>query len=223
MKESELYEPVKQFLLNKGCSEVYAEVGTYDVLGIQGAVNIIVEMKTTLNFKVIDQALRAMHSAQYVYIAVPYRKGGLPRSVDMILRQNKIGLLYIRDGVVTVEVTARFNHLATKKKGHLSLRKIIRPYQHELVGGVKSGELKTDYSNTIDIIRSYLRYSRRGRWTTIDDILENCETHYATPRPSVMATLREKWNEDWVESRKVGRKVEFRYKGDDKNVEKVGL
>lgn len=51
MKESELYAPVKQFLLKKGCTEVYAEVGNFDVLGILGAVNIIVEMKTTLSFK----------------------------------------------------------------------------------------------------------------------------------------------------------------------------
>ena len=35
MKESELFEPVKKFLIEQGCSEVYGEVMNCDVLGIQ--------------------------------------------------------------------------------------------------------------------------------------------------------------------------------------------
>lgn len=222
MKESTLYEPVKRFLLRSGCSDVYAEVGNYDVLGLHGTVNFIVEMKTSLNFKVIDQALIALKSAQYVYIAVPQRKGQVPKSVQLLLKQYRIGLLYVDGQEVTVMVPARYSRTATKNNGHLTIRNCIRPYQDELIGGVKSGEKKTDYSVTIDAIRSFLRYSRRGRWTTVEQILDCCETHYANPRPSVMATLRAEWNKDWVETRKVGRKIEFRYKGDGDSDETTG-
>lgn len=216
MKETELYEPVKQFLLNQGCSEVYAEVGTYDVLGIQSACNIIVEMKTTLNFKVIDQALYAVGDAEYVYIAVPYRKASIPSSVNFILTQNKIGLLYVKDDEVSIQIPARFQHVRRKRNRGKPIRHLIKEYQHELIGGSKSGENKTDYSVMISQIKTYLQYSRRSKWTPIEEILDKCEIYYANPRPSVIATLRADWNKDWVESRKVGRKIEFRYKGDDK-------
>jgi hypothetical protein len=49
MKESDLFEPVKNYLIEViGCSQVYGEVGNCDVLGISGALNIIVELKKTL-------------------------------------------------------------------------------------------------------------------------------------------------------------------------------
>lgn len=222
MRETELFEPVKAFLMKTGCTEVYGEVANYDVLGIQGVVNTIVEMKTTLSFKVIDQALYARTAAQYVYIAVPHRKGELPCSVREILTANKIGLLYIKDGRATVQIPARFNRVANRMRGERSIRRHIRSFQHELVGGVKSGEKKTDYSVTMENIQRYLRFNRRGRWTTVDDILLSCETHYANPRPSVMATLKEKWNQDWVEMRKTGRKLEFRYKPEADSEQSAG-
>jgi len=43
VKESDLFAPVKQFLLEKiGCEKVYAEVLKYDVVGTIGNHNIIV-------------------------------------------------------------------------------------------------------------------------------------------------------------------------------------
>ncbi|MER2458282.1 hypothetical protein ABS751_10470 [Bacillus subtilis] len=57
MKESDLFEPVKSFLIKNGCSKVYGEVLGCDVFGINGVCDIVVELKTTLSFKLIDQAL----------------------------------------------------------------------------------------------------------------------------------------------------------------------
>lgn len=212
MKETMLFEPVKQFLISKGCSDVFAEVGTFDVLGIHGSVDILVEMKTTLNFKVIDQALSATTYGHYVYIAVPKRKGEIPVSVRQILTTNRIGLLYVEDEKVKVMIPAKYNRVIMKRKSGFRLRNLIKSFQHELVGGAKSGDQKTEYSNTMDAVRSFLKYPRRGEWTTIDEILEVCETHYSNPKPSLSATLRKPWNADWIETRKNGRKLEFRYK-----------
>ena len=93
MKESELYEPVKKFGLEQGCSEVYGEVMNCDVLGIHGEINYIVEMKTSLSFRLIDQALKRVRLGQYVYIAIPRRKQAIPRCVKEILTSYKIGLI----------------------------------------------------------------------------------------------------------------------------------
>ncbi|WCF11518.1 hypothetical protein NDS46_31670 (plasmid) [Paenibacillus thiaminolyticus] len=58
MKESELFEPIKGYLIDVvGCSKVYGEVGSCDVLGVSGYVNVIVELKTSLSFKVMKQQL----------------------------------------------------------------------------------------------------------------------------------------------------------------------
>ncbi|MGF9814306.1 hypothetical protein [Bacillus toyonensis] len=79
LKESDLFAPVKSFLIENGCSNVYGEVLGCDVLGLHGTCDIIVELKTTLSFKLIDQALDRLNYGHYVYIAIPQRKGQIFR------------------------------------------------------------------------------------------------------------------------------------------------
>ena len=75
----------------------------------------------------------------------------------------------------------------------------------------KKGEGVTSYSITIDKIKAYMR-SREDDWVTVDEILEHCETHYRNPRASVTATLKEKWNQDWCETKLENRRRVFRIK-----------
>lgn len=213
MKESDLFEPVKQFLINEvGCSAVYGEVANCDVLGIHGKSNVIVELKTSLSFKVIEQALDRLHSAQYVYVAVPKPKT-ISRLARSILQQNKIGLLLINERKqIERNIPARFNRVRNYKS---NIRKLIRSYHETQVGGVKSGEGETEYSITIQRIKEYLqrtrRFDRSEGWVSVEQILEHCETHYSNPKPSVMATLQANWNRSWCESKVEGRKRYFRY------------
>lgn len=213
MKESDLFEPIKRYLLEEvGCSAVYGEVANCDVLGIHGPSNIVVELKTTLSFKVIEQALDRVHSAQYLYVAVPKPKS-ISRLARSILMQNKIGLLLIdKNNQVERIIPARFNRI--RHKGS-SIRRHIRSYHETQKGGVKSGEGETDYSVTIKTIKEYLQrirlWGKKDGWVTVDEILEHCETHYSRPKPSVMATLQAHWNRSWCESKVEGRKRYFRF------------
>lgn len=207
LKESELFEPVKKLLLKNGCEKIYGEVGTCDVLGIQGVCNIIVELKTSLSFKVIDQAIERLRIGHYVYIAIPKRKNAVPYCVKELLRIHNIGLIEVGKRSARVSIPARFNRLANKRKAYRRIRRLIKPYSETQLGGVKSGEAVTDYSLTIKSIKAFMS---KEDWVTVDDILEHCETHYKQPKPSVMATLQEKWNEDWCESKKIGTKRFFR-------------
>lgn len=102
MKESDMYEPVKQFLLNAlDCDRVVAEVFDFDVLGLCGDHhNVIVEMKRGLNFKVIQQAMRAKQYAHWVYVAVirPTKRSDEHTWVyETLLKPHGIGLLYVND------------------------------------------------------------------------------------------------------------------------------
>lgn len=218
LKESDLFAPIRAFLLESGCSEVYGEVIDCDVLGISGASNIIVELKTSLSFKLIDQAIERLRFGHYVYIAVPKRKNYVPRCVRKILEDNKIGLLEVDTAredefAVTIMIPARFNRLATEntKKGFNSIREYIKPYSKDQIGGVKGGEGITDYSVMIENIKGFMEYQKRGKWVTVDEILEHCETYYANPKPSLMATLQAHWNREWCETKVENRKRFFRF------------
>ncbi|MBC1604504.1 hypothetical protein HCJ39_07235 [Listeria rocourtiae] len=64
MQEKELYEPVRNWLYQHvGCEAVYAEVWDVDVLGTHGACNVLVELKTSLSFKLLDQAIDRVKGA----------------------------------------------------------------------------------------------------------------------------------------------------------------
>lgn len=213
MKESELFEPVKNLVIEMGCSNVYGEVMSCDVLGIKGACNIIVEMKTTLSFKVIDQAIERLRYGHYVYIAVPKRKAATPKCVKEMLASYHIGLIEVGKRQTKVAIPAKFNRLANKRKGYLRIRESIKSFNESQVGGVKSGEGITDYALTINRIKDYM-VSKRGKWVTVEDILKHCETHYQNPKPSVMATLKAEWNQDWCETKIEQRRRYFRIKTD---------
>lgn len=192
MKETDLFEPVRRYLMDEiECEEVYAEVLDTDVLGIKGPANIIVELKTRLTFQLLDQALDRLRLGHYVYIAIPTRKTLIPRVVKKLLKTEGIGLLIVGEYGVTREITARYNRNISR---YTNIREYIREYHKQEVGGVPSGVGKTEYSITIEQVKRYLR---RAGWSTIDDILEHCETHYAQPKPSLSRTLMEGWNESW--------------------------
>ncbi|WP_157456954.1 hypothetical protein [Carnobacterium maltaromaticum] len=223
MKETEMFAPVKTMLLEEmACDEVYGEIANFDVVGFCGPADIVVEMKTALNFKVIEQAYRALKYAHYVYIAVPKPKGSHRFIYHEMLAPKGIGLVYVGKDWVTgedryiaeVSHQARFNHSAVQAnlKRHENayrLRGQITEWSNKNIGGSKSGETITDYSETIRKVKEFLA---SNGWSTLQQILDNCETHYANPEPSLRATLHQPWNKSWIESKKDERTVFYKIK-----------
>lgn len=41
-----------------------------------------------------------------------------------------------------------------------------------------------------------MKYKKRDKWVTIEQILDYCETYYANPKPSLMAALQAHWNRE---------------------------
>lgn len=224
VKESDLFPYVKEWLLNEvGCSEVFGEVLNCDVLGLCSSVDIIVEMKTSLNFKVMEQAHERKSKGHYVYIAVPQPKQNHSYYQINLLKQEGIGLIYVNvDGriPITVVVKPKINRHLNRR---YSIRKDIKEYHKTQIGGVKSGETVTDYSVTIRNIKEFLyqmsyRKKKSDGWVTVVEILEGCETHYANPKASVQSTLQAHWNSDWCETKIENRKRYFRLKKDASEV-----
>ena len=75
IKETELYAPVKAYLVALGY-EVKGEVGAADVVARRGAeAPLIVELKTGFSLQLMHQAVARQRISDSVYVAVPRWKG----------------------------------------------------------------------------------------------------------------------------------------------------
>lgn len=201
MKESDLFEPAKQFLLNTmNCEKVYAEVVDLDVVGKHGSVYIGIEMKTSLNFKVIEQAVGRKHLVDYMFILVPKPKTRHASIIMDWLKSIGIGLLYYDTNVNAQYHGSSINveQWGKRQRNSYSIERYINETLDSInIGGVKGGETITRYKNTIDKIKHCLYFEKNG--LTIKELLDRVETHYTNPKPSTAATLRAHWNLEWCE------------------------
>ena len=97
--ESDLYHPVKQYLLSQGY-DVKGEIGPCDVLAVRAGmeVPVIVELKRSLNLAVILQAVDRLAISETVYLGVPASCALLRkqrRRVLKLLRMLGLGLLAV--------------------------------------------------------------------------------------------------------------------------------
>lgn len=84
-------------------------------------------------------------------------------------------------------------------------------------GGSTGGGFYTPYRGTMQNVRELLERRRKwpgangdpDGWLTISEILDHCETHYASPKPSLSSALRS-FEGDWCEWKKENGKLWFR-------------
>lgn len=96
MLEKDLYPPVKSYFENRGY-EVRAEVIDTDVIAKKDGKLTAIEMKKSLNMKVLYQALNRKGITSDVYIAVPVIKNIKKdmRYLLYILKRLELGLLFV--------------------------------------------------------------------------------------------------------------------------------
>lgn len=98
-KETELYEPVKQFLIGLGF-EVRGEVHECDLVGVRGDDLIVVELKTNFNLALVLQGIDRQRLSENVYLAVetPRQIKGVWQSQVHLCRRLGFGLLTVSFG-----------------------------------------------------------------------------------------------------------------------------
>lgn len=96
MNESELYEPVRKYLTQEGY-DVDAEVHHCDVVGLKGDELVIVELKTSVNIRLLVQLVERQALARQVYAALPApsRQTRQWRNATMLLKRLGAGLLLV--------------------------------------------------------------------------------------------------------------------------------
>ncbi len=140
-KETDLYPPVKAFLIGQGY-DVKAEIGALDVMAVRGDEDpLIVELKTGFSLSLFHQAVDRQTISDDVYICVPRGRGKVflraLRDNTALCRRLRIGLLSVRlrDGFVQAhcDPLPYRPRKATKRKGLL-----LREFQRR-VGDPNSG------------------------------------------------------------------------------------
>ena len=179
MKETEL---AKHFIGYLSCYDLYFEVDYYrsvDVVAIAEKYSISVEVKTSFNFKVLEQAIENSKHFNYSYIAVP-------KTNDMyfyikLCEDYGLGLLVYNDYINEVR-----ERLAPKLNRHCSLshlKKRLSERNKQSVAGSKNGESGkiTAFGVTKDsAIKFVKRYGKNG--CTIDDLISGITHHYNTDK-----------------------------------------
>lgn len=116
MRETEMYLPVKAYFEKAGY-ETKAEVKDCDILAYKDGLFTAVELKKNFTLALLYQAVERQRFCQYVYVAIPYPKGGgfqkSFRKKMTLCQCLKIGLLTIRqkeDGFEVKEYVAPSEH-----------------------------------------------------------------------------------------------------------------
>lgn len=234
MKETELFEPVKQFFEDIGY-EVYSEVSTrytnrrVDIVAIHRNPTLVAvcELKTSLSLDLLLQAMSWKGYANYIYVAIPQPKV-TPFSALELFQREGIGVLFVSrlwDGTMGCTKLTYSNPRLFRRIAPNILDSLTEFHKNSPPGGSKGGGYWTAYKVTMERVKQYLEtacsndemrarydaeYSRDG-WRTIEEILDHCETHYAQPKPSLSKALQQNYV-DWCETKKIGKKLYFRAK-----------
>jgi hypothetical protein len=259
LKETDLYEPVKRWLEERGLT-VYSEVSPdrtmkrADIVGIDSNVSYVVELKTSLSLDLLDQAIywSRRKYANYIYIAIPWNKPSKRHHVkhwliEHLCREFNIGIIFVNrpNGLIQnfhvgdePYIKGKFIRINKEHNFQTVIEKFKVDYEKSnLPGGHNGGGYVTEYRSTINRVKELLETLRTGKgwvslwwhqngklidlrksttegWIDINTILDYCETHYASPKPSLSKALREfEW--EWCETKKEGRKLYFRHKLND--------
>ncbi|MEX2366321.1 MAG: DUF2161 family putative PD-(D/E)XK-type phosphodiesterase [Pseudohongiellaceae bacterium] len=97
MRETELYQPVHDFLQQQGY-RLRAEVSNCDLVAMKEGELVVVEMKTRVNMTLLIQATERQSITPWVYVAIPEpaRPNSHSRGVERVIRQLRLGLLLVR-------------------------------------------------------------------------------------------------------------------------------
>jgi len=111
MLETELYQPVKDYLLAHGYA-VQAEVRHCDIVAQRDEQIVVVELKTRINLTLLIQATARQSITKAVYVAIPEianRRSRQWRGTTKILQRLQLGLLVVNFGPMGISVKKEFD------------------------------------------------------------------------------------------------------------------
>ena len=158
-----MYESLQKHLEQYGYT-VKAEVLNTDITAIKDDEVIIVEMKTTLNTRLIYQGCKRQQISDYVYLAIIEPTTKIQHSAQFkekvhIIRRLQLGLILVnvaQNKVVTVIDPKNF----TLRRSKIKKRKLLKEFEQRVtslnIGGVTKTKIITAYREQTIVIAHYL-------------------------------------------------------------------
>jgi len=161
MKETDLYAPVKQFLVKDGYC-VRGEVAGCDLYAVKDEQIVIVELKLILSIQLIGQAVERQKIADLVYIAVPkpqkfsMRDSKWKRVIN-ILHRLELGLIFVSlssstnsfNKISVIHHPTPFNLTLSKSKNKEKRKRYLNEFNQRSIdgniGGCVGVKLMTSY------------------------------------------------------------------------------
>jgi hypothetical protein len=149
MKESDLFKPIANLLKAQGFT-VQGEIKNLDIFAVKDNFTIAVEMKLTINLKLIYQAVDRLKLVDLVYLAVPQRAiSSLKRQHGLfmgLLRKLEVGLITVQGDRAIVVLEAKpfdavKSHQRNKRKQQGLMKEFLQRVDHPQIGGVKGPRL----------------------------------------------------------------------------------
>ncbi|WP_180966954.1 DUF2161 domain-containing phosphodiesterase [Cohaesibacter celericrescens] len=152
IKETDLYAPVKDYLVGQGY-EVKGEVGAADIVACKDDDEpVVVELKVGFSLTLIHQAIARQSMTDTVYIAVPHGTGKpflkSLKNNTTLCRRLGLGLITVRlkDNLVTVHADpAPYKPRQVKKRKTRLLREFAKRVGDPNTGGATRKGLITTY------------------------------------------------------------------------------
>lgn len=164
MLESDLYQPIKNLFEELGYN-VKAEVNSTDVTAIKDEEIIIVEIKKSINLKLLYQATTRQKLTDHVFVAIPKPNYKILRSKgfkekEHILRRLQLGLIFV-DKIAEVKLLPKpfdmkISRGKNKKKRQSLINEFNRRHTSFNVGGVSKTKIITAYREEVIKIAYYI-------------------------------------------------------------------
>ncbi len=165
--ESDLYEPVRQYLEGLGC-EVKGEVKNCDLTAMRDGELIVVELKRGFTLELLYQAMDRQRVADGVYVAVPLPKRGYRaphmREMESLCRRLELGLIFVgftAKGLSQVDVVVHPKEVPMPRRDKKRRLAVIREHESRTgsvnTGGVTRRKILTAYKEQALLVARLLR------------------------------------------------------------------
>ena len=193
MKEIELGRRVSAWLADQDF-EIFPEVQVHsygkiaDIVARQGPLLIVVELKTSLTFRVVEQAARWVGRAHMVYIGVPTE--GRSQMLRRVLAMLGIGVI-VADEYKTRESSAPTFHRHIGQELKKALDNANPTFAE---AGNPESRHWTPFQATCHAVREYV-HQHPG--ATLKELVDNVETHYHSPATAKTCIVK------WIRANKI--------------------
>lgn len=175
LSETDLYAPVKSWLVDQGF-DVKSEVSGADIVAVKAdAPPVIVEMKTGFSLTLLQQAVARQAISDLVYVAVPRWKGKAGwrtfKGNVGLCKRLALGVISVRleDGFVQVHADPKpFQPRKSKRKASQLLSEYQRRTGDPNTGGTR-GKIVTAYLQDAERCAAYIAENGPAKGSVVRD------------------------------------------------------